>query len=250
MTFPIYALWAHPRSMSTATERIMRQRGDLECFHEPFMYDFYVNRAVRQMPLFEPEEEKPHSFQEIRAALLGVAQSRPVFLKDMSYYLSPYLEREAAFLAGIRSAFLIRDPVAAILSYFKLDHDVTLEEIGLEAQWRHYAWLREKGQDPIVLKSEDIRAEPEGMMQRLWAKWGLSNQPEALAWGKTTPADWGQVDGWHSTSISETGIKPMVADEIESRRKEFEVLAIKHPRLLEFLAHHQPFYDKLAKAAV
>ena len=37
---PIIALWSHPRSMSTAFERIMRSRGDLDCLHEPFMYDY------------------------------------------------------------------------------------------------------------------------------------------------------------------------------------------------------------------
>ena len=33
MTHPLIALWSHPRSMSTATERIMRERGDLDCAH-------------------------------------------------------------------------------------------------------------------------------------------------------------------------------------------------------------------------
>ncbi|MDH3659971.1 MAG: hypothetical protein OEU92_08075 [Alphaproteobacteria bacterium] len=42
--FPIIALWCHPRSMSTAIERIMRERGDCRCFHEPFLYDYYVAR--------------------------------------------------------------------------------------------------------------------------------------------------------------------------------------------------------------
>ena len=32
----IYILWANPRSTSTAFEWMMRQRGDLECFHEPY----------------------------------------------------------------------------------------------------------------------------------------------------------------------------------------------------------------------
>ncbi|MEZ5772185.1 MAG: hypothetical protein R3D61_11380 [Defluviimonas denitrificans] len=47
MTHPIIAMWSHPRSMSTAIERIMRERGDLDCLHEPFMYDYYVHRQVR-----------------------------------------------------------------------------------------------------------------------------------------------------------------------------------------------------------
>jgi hypothetical protein len=37
---PLIALWSHPRSMSTAIERVMRERGDLDCAHEPFLYDY------------------------------------------------------------------------------------------------------------------------------------------------------------------------------------------------------------------
>ena len=36
---PIIFLWAHPRSMSTALERVMRERGDFESYleyHLPF----------------------------------------------------------------------------------------------------------------------------------------------------------------------------------------------------------------------
>ena len=38
---PIIFLCAHPRSMSTAIERIMRERGDLDCLHEPFLHYYY-----------------------------------------------------------------------------------------------------------------------------------------------------------------------------------------------------------------
>lgn len=54
---PIIALWSHPRSMSTATERIMRERGDLRCFHEPFMYLYYVGDEIKEMPHFEADPE-------------------------------------------------------------------------------------------------------------------------------------------------------------------------------------------------
>ena len=47
---PIIALWVHPRSMSTAIERIMRERGDLDCLHEPFMYYYYVGLGKRELP--------------------------------------------------------------------------------------------------------------------------------------------------------------------------------------------------------
>jgi hypothetical protein len=38
---PIYVLWATPRSTSTAFEWMMRMRGDMACFHEPFGEAWY-----------------------------------------------------------------------------------------------------------------------------------------------------------------------------------------------------------------
>ena len=37
----ILALWATPRSTSTAFEWMMRMRGDMTCFHEPFGEPWY-----------------------------------------------------------------------------------------------------------------------------------------------------------------------------------------------------------------
>jgi hypothetical protein len=42
---PIIFLWAHPRSMSTAIERVMREGGDLDCLHEPFLRYYYLERV-------------------------------------------------------------------------------------------------------------------------------------------------------------------------------------------------------------
>ena len=76
----IIALWSHPRSMSTAMERVMRERGDLWCAHEPFMYDYYVNRQVARMPHFDVQPDHPVTYEAIRDMLLAEAEKGPVFL--------------------------------------------------------------------------------------------------------------------------------------------------------------------------
>ena len=55
----ILALWCHPRSVSTAFERVMRERGDLGVLHEPFMYDYYLNQTSRIFADFTPEPGHP-----------------------------------------------------------------------------------------------------------------------------------------------------------------------------------------------
>ena len=248
---PIIALWSHPRSMSTATERIMRERGDLTCFHEPFIYDYYIHRKVRVIPFFKTEENRPVSFNEVRKMLLKQAESTPVFFKDMSYYVVPQLLDDVEFNRCLTNCFLIRNPIASIASYFKLDPAVTREEIGLEAQWRHYAALAEMpNKKRVIIQAEDIRNNPKKAVRGLWRAIGLTDADHAFEWGEETPRDWQQVEGWHRDVIKSKGIRPITTDELESQIRTFEQIAKKYPVMLDYLAHHQPYYEALKAQAI
>jgi Sulfotransferase domain len=251
MSFPIVALWSHPRSMSTAFERIMRARGDMQCLHEPFMYDYYINRSTRQMPHFEAMEEHPKSYAEIRAMILEKADRGPVFFKDMSYYVMPHIAGDNAFFRRITHSFLIRDPKASIVSYAKLDPDMLREEIGIEAQWLHAeAVMKQLGLSPVVMKSEQLQADPEGQMRKYWRAVGLPNKPEALHWQDPAPEDWQQVQGWHQDVISSSTIRPITTDQVARAEAEFRHLAAAQPRYADYLAHHLPYYTGLARFAL
>ena len=68
---PIIFLWAHPRSMSTALERIMRERGDLNCLHAPFLHYYYQHRTNKPLPHFERRVDHPDSYEETRDYILA-----------------------------------------------------------------------------------------------------------------------------------------------------------------------------------
>lgn len=72
---PIIALWVHSRSMSTATERLMRERGDLDGAHEPFMYEYHVNRQTRTIPHFDVQPDHPVTCEAIRDSLIARARA-------------------------------------------------------------------------------------------------------------------------------------------------------------------------------
>lgn len=246
MSHPIIALWSHPRSMSTAFERIMRSRGDLDCLHEPFMYDYYINRSTRQMPHFDAMDGHPRSYDAIRDMILARAEAGPVFFKDMSYYVIPHILEDEAFFARLTHSFLIRDPRASILSYAKLDPDMLLEEIGLEAQWRHAeAVMARTGRAPFVVRSEAVQKDPAAQMERYWAAVGLASRPEALHWNNTVPADWQQVQGWHGEAIASTTIRPITEDHADRVTREFAEVVRRAPRFQHYLDYHMPFYERL-----
>ena len=101
MSHPIIALWSHPRSMSTAFERIMRSRGDLDCLHEPFMYDYYINRSTQRDAAFRCHgRASRRAMTAIRAMILAKAEKGPVFFKDMSYYVMPHILADDDFFAA------------------------------------------------------------------------------------------------------------------------------------------------------
>lgn len=247
---PIIALWSHPRSMSTATERLMRERGDLDCLHEPFMYDYYVHRQRRVMPHFEAQDDHPTAYADIRDMLLARAEAGPVFFKDMSYYVMPHILEDRAFGDRLRNCFLIRNPVASVASYYKLDPEVTLEEIGLAAQWRHFEGLAARGDSPPVIRAEDVRADPEGVMAALWQRLGLPYRAEAFDWQRETPADWAQVEGWHADVSQSREIRPLTAEDLRAQEETFAALARKAPHLRDYVAHETPFYERLAAHAL
>jgi hypothetical protein len=251
MSHRIIALWSHPRSMSTAFERIMRSRGDLECLHEPFMYDYYINRSTKEMPLFKARDEHPKSYDAIRDMILEKAERRPVFLKDMSYYVIPHILTDTAFLDRVSHSFLIRDPKASILSYARLDPGMLIDEIGLEAQWRHAEVVAKRtGKPPVVVRSEAVQSDPEGQMHLYWQALGLSDKPEALHWNDPAPSDWKQVEGWHGDAIASTTIRPLTPEQLARTEAEFNKLSQAEPRFGDYLQHHLPFYNELLRFAL
>ena len=129
-------LWCHPRSMSSALERAMLERGDMATLHEPFLYLYYVHDARKRLPHLDVDRQRPTSYEGIRAMVLETARTRPVFVKDMCYYIVDHIHDDVEFVQRMTSTFLVRDPAQSIPSYYRLDPGVTLEEIGCEAQYR------------------------------------------------------------------------------------------------------------------
>lgn len=239
---PIIALWSHPRSMSTATERIMRERGDLRCFHEPFMYLYYVGDGVKEMPHFEADVEHPTSYGGIRSMLLAAGEEGPVFFKDMSYYVLDRMKADEPFARRLTNTFLIRDPAKSIVSFYRKDRGVLLEEIGLEAQWRHFEWLTGLlGDTPAVMDAADVEADPAGMIRAWCNAVGIEFLASALEWDRPTPAEWEMVAGWHGEVIASRGIgRKGTSDEAED-----SITLDSAPQLRRYYEHHLPFYEAL-----
>jgi hypothetical protein len=244
---PVIFLWAHPRSMSTAIERVMRERGDFDCLHEPFLRYYYLERSAKQLLYFDTAEDHPTSYAATRDMILARAQRGPVFAKDMSYYIMPEMLEDPEFCECVRHCFLIRNPMRAIMSYYRLDNDVDLYEIGIEAQWQQLEGLQQQGiTDSVVLEAEAVQSDTAGSMGRFWQALGLEYSDQALNWQQDSiPQDWNYVQGWHQSVSDSQGIRAAAANEAEQAAAEFAELCVEAPQLSGYLEHHLPFYERL-----
>ena len=159
----------------------MLERGDMATLHEPFLYLYYVHDGKKRLPHLEVDPRRPTSYEDVRSMILETARNRPVFVKDMCYYVSDHLHDDVDFIRRMASTFLIRDPARSIPSYFRLDPGATLEEIGCEAQYRCFERIGEvTGQTPVVIDAADLAEDPASTLRAYCRALGLPFIPEAL----------------------------------------------------------------------
>lgn len=236
--FPAIFLWTHPRSVSSAMERVMLQRGDMRTLHEPFIYLYYIGDERKSLKYFDPDPQHPTSYEGIKAMILRAAEQSAVFVKDMCYFVSPYVGADKPFLRQVKNTFLIRTPQRSVPSYYKLDEEVTLEEIGIEAVYHHFELVADAtGETPIVIDAEDLTGNPEGTMRAYCDALGLPFIAESLSWDSDAlPSEWMHVAGWHSDLSGSGGMGT-----VKSKSVSLEDT----PHLQKLCDHHMPFYEKL-----
>lgn len=201
------ALWTHPRSLSTAFERVMIERKDFQVLHEPFSYFYYVHGNNALIPQEYIDPNHPTGYLDIRAYILLHARKDFVFFKDMCSHCYQPLVNDREFLDTLTNTFLIRDPAKAIASYYAMNSAVTLEEIGyyqLYSVFRKVAELT--GTTPIVVDADDLEENPDGIMRAYCDALGIDFIPEAMSWEESHQEKWNIWKKWHVDAARSTGI--------------------------------------------
>ncbi len=240
----IIALWCHPRSLSTAFERMVIERGDLEVIHEPFLYLYYVVQNPHLVIARQEPEILPHmsrSFDEIVADIHAAARHRPVFFKDMAVHvLNPKGDHaRASFLEPMTHTFLIRDPAKAIRSHLVQNPTLTLEEVGYEALCRLFDRVRRlTGHTPAVIDAADLESDPSGTIRSWCEHVNLPFLEAALTWDKASRPGF-DIDGdpWHVDVAGSTGF----GRDLER----FDPAIDQDPRLADYLEASRPWYEAL-----
>ena len=239
----ILVLWATPRSTSTAFEWMMRQRGDFECLHEPFGPAYYRGTDRRTTRPAENELWPHVSYAGVWSEMQAMAAAGPVFSKDFPNYvmhLAGDPETGGEFLDAFRHTFLIRDPAKVLASMYRHWERFTLDETSFAALHEMFDVVRERsGEDPPVIDSDDLLADPAGVTEAYCKATGIPFLPEALEWeqGERDEVTW-YGGAWHDQLKASTGLSPQRHDyvavtDVPFLREMYE----------QCLPHYQALYD-------
>jgi hypothetical protein len=198
------ALWAVPRSVSTALERVFVERGDFKVFHEPFSVSYYYSPGRRSERFAATETKQEYGYEEILDLMLGV-EEKPVYFKDMAYHVAAVMDDE--FVSRFTNTFIIREPAPVISSLSSFWPDFTLEETGYEKQHRLFELAVQNGEDPAVVDAADLTADPAATIRAYCEKLGVPFMPESLSWEPGEVPEWEMWTEWHEEVQDSTGIK-------------------------------------------
>jgi Sulfotransferase domain len=226
-------MWSGPRTVSTALMRSFGNRPDTAVVDEP-LYAYYLARTGVDHPgRDEVIASMPTDWRTVLTELTTAplpAGTTVFYQKHMTHHLLPDIDREA--LAGLKHAYLIRDPVRLLASYARVRSRPVLADLGLEQQLEIFRTF-----GGPVIDSADILRAPRPALEALCEALGIAFDPAMLAWPpgpRPTDGIWARY--WHDSVWRSTGFGTYA----EAKAVELA------PDLAPLAAQCQVFYSELA----
>jgi sulfate adenylyltransferase len=230
------ALWAVPRSISTAFERVFVERDDFEVLHEPFSVSYYYGEDRLSDRFADAEPKAEYNYERVIEDVFGPHEQR-VFLKDMAYHAKKLLS--PGFASRFVNTFIVRDPKYVLVSLYRMWPDFTLEETGYEDLYRMFRYATDSGEDVAVVDAMTFSENPAGVLAAYCEHLEVPFTAGSLTWESGDVSEWDTWEGWHEDAESSTGIKP-------AERRDPEL-----PGELEAAYEHcLPYYYELAAHAI
>ena len=199
------ALWAVPRSISTAFERVFVERDDFEVLHEPFSASYYYGEDRLSDRFADAEPKAEYSYERVLEDIFRPREHR-VFLKDMAYQAKKVLSPE--FASRFVNTFIVRDPKYVLVSLYEMWPDFTLEETGYEDLYRLFRYATDAGEDVAVVDAMTFSENPTGVLAAYCEHLEVPFRSGSLTWESGDVSEWDDWEGWHEDAQSSTGIEP------------------------------------------
>ena len=200
-------MWSGPRNISTALMRSWESRSDTFVIDEPF-YAHYLSVTNVDHPGRDEIVQSGETDQSVvsKGLISDIDDSCSIyFQKHMTHHMIPSVGRE--WMKDVVNCFLIRDPKDMILSYTKVNSNLSMHLLGLEDQYELFEYVTKiNGRAPTVVDSKDILLDPRETLRLLCEKLGVVFSEEMLSWSKgvrDTDGIWAKY--WYENVINSTG---------------------------------------------
>ncbi len=223
-----------PRNISTALMYSFAQRKDYEVLDEPF-YGYYLKYgalAITHPSHMEIINAMECDEQRIVENINKISMEKNVFIKGMAHH---FLSNAPEYICPWTNVILIRHPGKLIASFSKVISQPTLADIGIKKASELVTYLKNRGNDLIVIDSDELMIDPENYLRLLCNELKLDFNKRMLSWKEGgIPQDGIWARHWYSNVHRTTGFevqqnKPMVVP----------------PHLGPLLAEAIPYYNSL-----
>lgn len=232
-------VWSGPRNVSTALMYAFRQRRDTTVVDEPLYAHYLRVTGTDDHPAIEEvlAAQDADGERVVRDVLLGPWPTDVVMFKQMAHHL---VGLDRGWLDRCTNILLVRDPAAVLASYVKQVERPTVAGLGYPVQVELLERALARGEAPVVVRSEALRAEPAATLSRLCQRIALDFDPAMLSWpAGPKPEDGVWAPHWYANVHRSTGFAPP-ADEPPA------VPA----RLAAILEEARPLHDRLVAHAI
>jgi hypothetical protein len=174
------AMWSGPRNLSTAMMYAFGNRADTQVVDEPF-YGAYLHHSNADHPMREDIiASMACDPAQVSAVLAGPVPDGAAiwYQKHMTHHMLEHFSMD--LLANLSNVFLIRDPARVIASYARKRAHVTLYDLGFVQQKQIFEHCLALGQEPIVIDSDDVLANPKPALMELCARLEIAFDPAML----------------------------------------------------------------------
>ena len=246
------ALWACPRSCSTLLARSFEQRVDCQVIDEPFYSPYFLTHGLNH-----PFREHIMAVRETDISKIVEELDKPFtppkqfgFQKHIAKNVLPHFGTE---WFPEKNIFLLREPVKIARSIKKIiPGDITLEDIGIEALYRIFQYMRAtNATPPLVIHANDLLVNPRKVLQKICDTFDIPFLESMMSWKAGledsnlffTGALLPYSDNWYGGIKNSTGFKPFPSHNDEVPEKLLPVIEACMPIYEALSAHAVHFQD-------
>ena len=242
-------LWTAQRCLSSVFERSVRELHGVKVIYEPHISAYWQNPEDGSWSLHRVPYN-PSAYNSADEKLLANYDGcNALFAKNFGFYIPK--ERHETYVEGkfatFKHTFLIRSLLKAIPSREKACKKSNLPFPDPEGEHTYlklyelFKFIQSRGKVAAVIDADNLKANPEKIMQHYCTATGLSYDPKMLSWTPGVVEDWTvnpYYKDWHWNAMFSSGFNvgvqrsateeghypPVVEEQIQKEMPYYEAL--------------------------